>query len=46
VAAALLALAFLGEPLRPGVVVGGTLILGAAITASLARGVPEPEAVP
>jgi drug/metabolite transporter (DMT)-like permease len=46
VAAALLALAFLGEPVRLGVIVGGTLIVGGAITASLARGVPEPEAVP
>jgi drug/metabolite transporter (DMT)-like permease len=44
VATAILALWFLGEPLRPGVVLGGVLILGAAVTASLARRVPEPEA--
>ena len=46
VAAAALALLFLGEALRPGVLVGGLLILGGAIAASLARGVPEPEAGP
>lgn len=46
VAAALLALAFLGELLRPGVLLGGLLILGGAVAASLARGVPEPEAGP
>ena len=46
-AAALLAWAFLGESLRAGVVAGGVLILGGAIAASMARGVPEPErAVP
>lgn len=46
VAAAVLALIFLGEALRPGVLVGGLLILGGAIAASLARGVPQPEAGP
>jgi drug/metabolite transporter (DMT)-like permease len=46
VAAAILALAFLGELLRPGVLLGGLLILGGAIAASLARGVPEPKAGP
>jgi drug/metabolite transporter (DMT)-like permease len=45
-AAALLALTFLGEPLRLGVIGGGALIVGGAVAASLARGVPEPEAVP
>jgi drug/metabolite transporter (DMT)-like permease len=45
--AAVLALIFLGESLRVGVLAGGLLILGAAIAASLARGVPDPErAVP
>jgi drug/metabolite transporter (DMT)-like permease len=44
VATALLALVFLGEPLGVGVVAGGTLILAAAITASVARrGVTEAE---
>jgi drug/metabolite transporter (DMT)-like permease len=47
VAAALLAFLFLGETPRAGVVAGGLLILGGAIAASLARGVPDPErAVP
>jgi drug/metabolite transporter (DMT)-like permease len=47
VAAAVLAFAFLGETLRSGVLAGGLLILGGAIAASTARGVPEPErAVP
>ena len=46
VAAAVLALWFLGELLRPGVLLGGLLILGGAVAASLARGVPEPEAGP
>lgn len=46
VAAAVLALVFLGEMLRPGVLFGGLLILGGAVAASLARGVPEPEAGP
>jgi drug/metabolite transporter (DMT)-like permease len=46
VAAALLALGFLGEALRPGVLLGGSLILGGAVAASLARGVPDPEAGP
>lgn len=45
VATALLALIFLAEPLGVGVVAGGTLILAAAITASVARrGVTEAEA--
>jgi drug/metabolite transporter (DMT)-like permease len=43
VAAAGLALAFLGETVRLGVVGGGALILGGAIAATLARGVREPE---
>ena len=47
VAASFLALAFLGEPLRAGVLAGGLLILGGAIAATLARPVPKPErAVP
>ena len=47
VASAVLALAFLGETMRAGVVAGGILILGGAVAASMARGVPEPErAVP
>jgi drug/metabolite transporter (DMT)-like permease len=47
VAASLLAYAFLGEELRPGVVAGGLLILAGSVAASLARGVPKPEgAVP
>jgi drug/metabolite transporter (DMT)-like permease len=45
VAAALLALIFLDEPLGAGVVAGGVLILAAAIAASVARGgVTEAEA--
>jgi drug/metabolite transporter (DMT)-like permease len=43
VAAAALALIFLEEALRPGVLAGGALILGGAIAATLARGVREPE---
>lgn len=43
VAASILALLFLGETLRTGVLAGGLLILAGAIAASLARGVPEPE---
>jgi drug/metabolite transporter (DMT)-like permease len=43
VAAAILALVFLEEAVRAGVVLGGVLILAGAITAALARGVPEPE---
>jgi len=47
VAASFLALLFLGEILRAGVLAGGLLILAGAIAASLARGVPDPErAVP
>ena len=46
VAAAALALLFLGELLRAGVLLGGLLILGGAVAASLARGVREPEAGP
>ena len=46
VLAAVLALAFLGEALRLGVIGGGALILGGAVAASLARGRPEPEAGP
>ena len=44
VAASVLALAFLGEQIRVGVLGGGLLILGGAIAASLARAVPDPEA--
>jgi drug/metabolite transporter (DMT)-like permease len=45
--AAVLAFMFLAESLRPGVILGGALILTGAIAASLARGVREPEgAVP
>lgn len=43
VAAAGLALAFLAESVRVGVLAGGALILGGAIAATLARGVREPE---
>lgn len=46
VAAAALALVFLGETLRPGVLAGGLLIVGGAVAASLARSVPEPQAGP
>jgi drug/metabolite transporter (DMT)-like permease len=46
VMAAVLALAFLGEALRLGVIGGGALILGGAVAASMARGRPEPEAGP
>jgi drug/metabolite transporter (DMT)-like permease len=47
VAAAILALVFLGEGLRAGVLAGGLLILAGSVAASLARGVPDPErAVP
>lgn len=43
VAAAGLALAFLAESVRLGVLAGGALILGGAVAATLARGVGEPE---
>jgi drug/metabolite transporter (DMT)-like permease len=43
VAAALLAAAFLGEPLRAGILVGGLLIVSGAIAATLARAGPQPE---
>ncbi len=43
VAAAILALVFLGETIRGGVFLGGLLILAGAITATVARGVPQPE---
>jgi drug/metabolite transporter (DMT)-like permease len=43
VAAALLAAVFLEEALRPGVLVGGLLILGGAVAATLARAAPQPE---
>jgi drug/metabolite transporter (DMT)-like permease len=43
VAAAGLALVFLAESVRLGVLAGGVLILGGAIAATLARGVREPE---
>jgi drug/metabolite transporter (DMT)-like permease len=43
VAASILALLFLGEALRVQVVMGGILILGAAVAASLARGVRRPQ---
>lgn len=44
VATALLAVVFLAQPLRAGVAAGGALILAGAVAASLARGMPEPEA--
>lgn len=44
VATAILALLFLGQALRAGVVVGGVLIVAGAVAASLARAIPEPEA--
>jgi drug/metabolite transporter (DMT)-like permease len=43
VAAASLALIFLAESVRLGVLAGGALIVGGAIAATLARGVREPE---
>jgi drug/metabolite transporter (DMT)-like permease len=43
VAAAGLALAFLAESVRLGVLAGGALILGGAVAATLARAVREPE---
>jgi drug/metabolite transporter (DMT)-like permease len=46
VLAAVLALVFLGEALRLGVIGGGALILGGAVAASVARGRPEPDARP
>ncbi len=47
VAAAALALIFLSEPLRPLTAVGGVLILGAAVAASVARRPPAaPSTVP
>jgi drug/metabolite transporter (DMT)-like permease len=46
VMAAVLALVFLGEALRLGVIAGGVLILAGAVAASLARARPEPEAGP
>jgi hypothetical protein len=36
----------LGEALRPGVAIGGALILAAAVAASLARRRPRAEAIP
>jgi drug/metabolite transporter (DMT)-like permease len=42
--AAILALAFLDEPLRGGVLLGGLLILGGAVAATLVRSPREPEA--
>ena len=44
VATAILAVVFLAQPLRLGVAAGGALILAGAVAASLARGLPEPEA--
>jgi len=41
---ALMGVAFLGDPLRTGTVVGGVLILVAAFAASVARGIPTAEA--
>jgi drug/metabolite transporter (DMT)-like permease len=46
VLAAILALVFLGEELRLGVIGGGALILAGAVAASMARGRSEPEAGP
>jgi drug/metabolite transporter (DMT)-like permease len=46
-AAAILAAVFVDEPIRAGVVAGGSLILAGAIAVTLARGVPRPDrAVP
>ena len=42
-AAAMLAVAFIGERLRPGTALGGALILAGAVAASVARGVPVAE---
>jgi drug/metabolite transporter (DMT)-like permease len=42
--AGILALLFLGEPVRAGVFLGGLLILGGAVAATLARSTREPEA--
>lgn len=42
-AAAALAVAFLGERLHSGIVLGGLLILAGAVAASLARSAPPPE---
>lgn len=44
VATSLLAVLFLDQALRPGVALGGALILAGAVAASLARGPREPEA--
>jgi drug/metabolite transporter (DMT)-like permease len=41
-AATAMAVVFLGEPIRAGVLVGGVLILGGAVAASLARRQPAP----
>jgi drug/metabolite transporter (DMT)-like permease len=43
VAVAGLALVFLEESVRLGVLAGGSLILGGAVAATLARGVRKPE---
>jgi drug/metabolite transporter (DMT)-like permease len=46
VATSVMAVAILGEVLRPGVAIGGALILAAAVAASLARRRPRAEAIP
>jgi drug/metabolite transporter (DMT)-like permease len=46
VVASLMATTILNEPLRPGVALGGVLILAGAIAATLARGRQAPEGVP
>jgi drug/metabolite transporter (DMT)-like permease len=46
VVASLMATTILHEPLRPGVALGGVLILAGAVAATLARGRQVPEGVP
>jgi drug/metabolite transporter (DMT)-like permease len=46
VATSVMAVTILGEVLRPGVAIGGALILAAAVAASLARRRPRAEAIP
>jgi drug/metabolite transporter (DMT)-like permease len=46
VATSVMAVTILGEALRPGVAIGGALILAAAVAASLARRRPKAEAIP
>jgi drug/metabolite transporter (DMT)-like permease len=46
VATSVMAVTILGEAFRPGVGIGGALILAAAVAASLARRRPQPGAIP